>query len=69
MWYLHAKQQKENSMKLWTIYNTTIKDYLVDNKGKVATYTMRRQAKQEADDFNSMRKDKPYEVREYKRRK
>ena len=56
-------------MKLWTIYNTNIKDYLVDNKGKVATYTMRRQAKQEADDFNSMRKDKPYEVREYKRRK
>jgi|TARA_R110000737_G_scaffold311916_1_gene321029 hypothetical protein len=49
-------------MKLWKIYNTTIKDYLVDNKGKVATYTMRRKAKQEADDFNSMRKDNPYEV-------
>ena len=54
-------------MKLWTIYNTNIKDYLVDNKGKVATYTMRRRAKQDASDFNSMRKSNPYEVREYKK--
>jgi hypothetical protein len=55
-------------MKLWTIYNTNIKDYLVDNKGKVVTYMMRRQAKQDADDFNSMRKTSPYEVRQYRRR-
>ena len=55
-------------MKLWTIYNTNIKDYLVDNKGKVATYTMRRQAKNDADDFNSMRKTSPYEERKYKRK-
>ena len=53
-------------MKQWSIYNTNIKDYLVDNKGKVATYDMRRKAKQDADDFNLMRKSNPYEVREYK---
>lgn len=54
-------------MKQWSIYNTNIKDYLVDNRGKVATYMMRRKAKQDADDFNSMRKTNCYEVREYKK--
>ena len=56
-------------MKLWTIYNTNTKEHLVDNKGKVATYTMRRVAKQDADDFNSMRKSSPFEVRETNSRK
>ena len=53
--------------KLWGI---RIGKYWVTGKdGGDAVYFMKREAQQDADDFNSMRKkgDDPYTVKEYKK--
>jgi hypothetical protein len=40
----------------------------IEEDGKPSIYQFKRQAQQDADDFNSMRKkgDTPYQVKEYK---
>ena len=41
----------------------------IEEDGKPSIYYLKREAQQDADDFNSMRKkgDEPYQVREYKK--
>ena len=41
----------------------------IEEDGKPSIYYLKREAQQDADDFNSMRKkgDTPYQVKEYKK--
>lgn len=41
----------------------------IEEDGKPAIYYLKKEAQQDADDFNSMRKkgDTPYQVKEYKK--